>query len=128
MITPVIILLRAVLMLALLAAGTVPQGMMRASDGDGMRMVICTDDGPREMLIAADGVVKPAPPQPDSEAEGHGMACLVISQAMPDHDPSCCAAQARRLRETTLVAHHHLLLPPATAPPRAQPRAPPMSV
>lgn len=128
MITHVIILLRAVLMLALLATGTVPQGMMRASDGDGMRMVICTDGGPRDMLITADGVATPAPPKPDSGAEGHGMACIVISQAMPDHDPPCCATPARLLRETALVAHRHLLLPPATAAPRAQPRAPPLSV
>lgn len=125
---PFIILLRAVLVLALLGTGTVPQGMMRAATGDGLRMVICTDGGLREVLIAADGTITPAGSQPDSDPDHGGMPCLVISQTMPDHAPALCPAPLPLPRDAALTHHHDLHLPPATAPPCAQPRAPPLSL
>lgn len=125
MITPFIILLRAVLVLALLGTGTVPQGMMRATTGDGLRMVICTDGGLREILVTPDGTVTPVDPHPENQTDDTAMSCLVVSPAMPDHDLSHGIPSLDTVRDAALVLCTVLNLPPAAALPGARPRAPP---
>ncbi|NIZ12986.1 hypothetical protein [Phaeobacter sp. HF9A] len=99
--------LRLLLLVALLFAGTVPAGMMpvSAADGDGMRLVLCTDEGPREVWLAADGTVTEAT---DSEDDGHrSYHCVQVSLftpdwALPDPEPL-----ATLLRPAERRAHRH---------------------
>ncbi len=69
-----------VLLLALTLAGTVPQGMMRAPDGVGQRLVLCTPDGPREIWMGEDGVARDHAPLP---AQNHETGkCLSVTLAL----------------------------------------------
>ena len=49
------LILRALLLLALLATMSVPNGFMRASGPDGMGRVLCTAEGPQEILLDPSG-------------------------------------------------------------------------
>lgn len=54
-------LILQMLLASLLLMATVPQGMMRIRGADGMRVVLCTSDGPSEIWIGTDGTPVDAP-------------------------------------------------------------------
>lgn len=68
------------LVLALFLSGIVPQGFMRATDGDGMAIVLCTTDGPSEVWLTADGELQDTAPVDNSSPET--LACLAITVAL----------------------------------------------
>lgn len=65
---------RTLLLLALVLLGTVPDGTMRQAGPDGIRLVLCTSDGTKEVWLTEDGDTVPV-----DEAEGKG----------GDHDRHC---------------------------------------
>jgi len=112
-----------ILLLALILAGTVPQGMMRVPDGVGQRLVLCTPDGPREIWMGEDGVARDHAPLP---AQNHETGkCLSVTLALTtvqgDFDALFEPAHFDRFRPDLTAPR------PATAPPqhRPQTRAPP---
>lgn len=117
-------LLSTLLLLALILAGTVPEGMMRVADESGQRLVLCTSDGPREIWMGADGVAQDRAPLPDQNRETG--KCLSVTLALAagqsDFGALAEAAQFDRFRPDLTAPR------PATAPPqhRPQPRAPPV--
>lgn len=58
---------RTLLLLALVLLGTVPDGTMRQAGPDGIRLVLCTSDGTKEVWLTEDGDTVPV-----DEAEGKG--------------------------------------------------------
>ena len=48
---------RALLMLALIGSVTVPDGFMRVSGPDGVRLILCTSAGVQEVLLTDAGEV-----------------------------------------------------------------------
>lgn len=83
-----LLILRSLLLIAILVAGTLPAGMMRvaADHGPGMRLVLCTDTGPQEVWMAQDGTVTPVKDEiPQDEAPTHGTPhCVQVSYFSPD--------------------------------------------
>src|SRR5690606_40255804 len=57
------------LLLSLVLSGIVPQGMMRAAGEDGVRLVLCTEEGPRDLWLSADGSVTGQAPLPESNQD-----------------------------------------------------------
>ncbi len=117
---------RVVLLVALIASGVVPQGMMRVAGAEGARLVLCTGEGPREIWMAADGSVSDEAPLPSTNHEVS--SCLAVSlslaglemPALPDFRP------AERAPEPVLPARG---LAPMRAPdPAHGARAPPRFV
>ncbi|MDV7270182.1 hypothetical protein RYZ20_04615 [Thioclava sp. A2] len=117
-------MLSGLLLLALIVAGSVPEGMMRVADGSGLRLVLCTPEGPREIWMDAKGVAHDRAPLPDQNHETG--KCLSVTMAF--------AAVQSDLGTLAEPAHFDRFRPdltaprPATAPPqhRPQPRAPPV--
>lgn len=67
----------ALVLLALFLGATVPKGMMQVADAGGMRLVLCTTDGPREMVLAEDGTIHEIPV---GNHDGSGDSpCLAVS-------------------------------------------------
>lgn len=116
--------LSGLLLLALVLAGTVPQGIMRVADGAGQRLVLCTPDGPREIWMGADGVAQDNAPLPAQNRETG--KCLSVTLALVavqgDLGTTAEPAQFDRFRPDLTAPR------PAAAPPqhRPQPRAPPV--
>lgn len=73
-------MLRVLLLVALTVAGSVPQGLMRTARADGMELVLCTPDGPKELWMTADGEIHED--QPTHEEEHSGPKCLNVTLAM----------------------------------------------
>lgn len=73
-------ILRVLLLVALIVAGTVPQGLMRMARADGIELVLCTPDGPQDLWITADG--ENHEDQPTQEEEHPGPKCLNVTLAM----------------------------------------------
>ena len=93
-------LLRLLILLALMLTGTVPAGMMRHADEDGIRLVLCTSDGVKEVLLNEDGSTAPAAAK---DGQDNGMPephCVQVVLAtteapsrLPDRHglaPGCC--------------------------------------
>ncbi len=74
---------RSVLLLALLLAGMVPDGMMRQAGPDGMRLVLCTADGVQEVWLSEDGEAVPVEPNQSGDAahQPHCVQVNLIAQA-----------------------------------------------
>lgn len=73
-------MLRILVLVALMVAGTVPQGLMRMARADGMELVLCTPEGPKELWMTADGEVHED--RPTHEEEHSGPKCLSVTLAM----------------------------------------------
>jgi len=87
-------LVRIVSLVALLIGGTVPTGMMRISQaGEGLRMVLCTPEGPKEFWLAEDGNVAPISDTRPQDGKDHApSACVQITlmgldRVSPGPDP-----------------------------------------
>lgn len=72
------ILARTLLLLALLLAGMVPDGMMRQAGADGMRLVLCTSDGAQEVWLSEDGRATPVDPDQDGKT-AHKPHCVQVN-------------------------------------------------
>ena len=92
---------RALLLLALLSCGTVPSGMMRAGLVDGMRLVLCTSDGPQEVWLTGDGRTNPVEDRDTGHDQSH---CVQVSISSVDLTPPQPAAIAFDLRAADLVS------------------------
>jgi len=73
-------MLRILLLVALMVAGTVPHGLMRMARADGIKLVLCTPDGPKELWMTADGEIHED--QPTHEEEHSGPQSLNVALAM----------------------------------------------
>jgi len=73
-------ILRVLLLVALMVAGTVPQGLMRVARADGIELVLCTPDGPKDLWMTADGNIHED--QPTHEEEQSRPKCLSVALAM----------------------------------------------
>jgi hypothetical protein len=69
--------------------------MMRAAGEDGVRLVLCTEEGPRDLWLSADGSVTGQAPLPESNQEVG--KCLAVTQAI-------AAVQAAFLADATRTA------------------------
>nr|WP_245216484.1 hypothetical protein [Sagittula salina] len=74
---------RALLLVALLGTATVPSGFMRASGPGGMRLVLCTPDGPQEVWLTEAGEVVPVDDRQDHDPP----QCIQVSVAGTDMPP-----------------------------------------
>lgn len=113
------------LFLALLLSGTVPQGFMRATDGDGMAIVLCTTDGTSEVWLSENGEIQDEAPVDGTSSEQSG--CLAITVAL-----TAIQGAFGTLGQTIEFAPFRMVLvdrrgPIAPVTPR-QTRAPPITI
>lgn len=69
---------RTLLLLSLLLAGMVPDGMMRQAGADGMHLVLCTADGVQEVWLSEDGKTTPVDPDQDGKT-AHKPHCVQVN-------------------------------------------------
>lgn len=72
------LLLQSLLLIALALMATVPSGMMRIKGDGGMRLVLCTGDGPQEVWLDARGI----PSTPEHE-DHHSPRCVQVHLTAP---------------------------------------------
>jgi hypothetical protein len=113
-------LMQGLLLIALVLMASVPQGMMRAASADGMVLVLCTGEGPKELRIDAQG--NPVDP---GDGETDALPCLAVTQglAAPGVWPALAARDAEfsHFRPVVRAGLHR----PAAEPRLNGPRAPP---
>ncbi|MFN6951118.1 MAG: hypothetical protein ACK4NE_00785 [Albidovulum sp.] len=111
-------------LISLVLTAVVPQGMMRVADGDGVRLLLCTEDGPREIWLGSgEG---PSEPVPVSDDNRESTKCLAVTICL-------AAVQAETLSDAGLAdfARFRPVLTSAFWPgfavdPSRAPRAPPV--
>lgn len=115
----------AVLVLALTLAGIVPQGMMRVAGDDGSRLVLCTEEGPRDLWLGPEGLLSDRAPLPEKDHELG--KCLAVNYAFAAVQVETLAdvgrAKFARFRPVLTSAHW----PGFSVDPARAPRAPPVS-
>lgn len=114
-------MLLTVLLWSLLPAGVMPTA---GADG-GVKLVLCTGDGPLTVTLAPDGTPRPVLPD-DSDRQARQQCPWAAAQAVSaiaptSFSPFVRVATATRRRRPALAALPH----PARPRPRQQPRAPP---
>lgn len=117
------LLLRSLLLIALALMATVPSGMMRIKGDGGMRLVLCTGDGPQEVWLDARGI----PSTPEHE-DHHSPRCVQVHLTAPVPGFVPVVAQAELQRQSLAVAGRnqiHARLPFVW---QSGPRAPPVSI
>lgn len=114
---------RALLLLALLGTMSVPSGFMRASGPEGMVLVLCTPDGPQEIMLDPSGN-----PVRDTGSDDTAAAC-VLSGVVPVLVPALALIRTEGVSHMVRPWRHRHQVS-ARAPPRraATPRAPPVPV
>lgn len=116
-------LMQGLLLIALVLMASVPQGMMRATSADGMVLVLCTGEGPKELRIDAQG----NPVETPGDDETDALPCLAVTQglAAPGVWPALAARDAEfsHFRPVIRAGLHR----PAAQPRLNGPRAPPYS-
>lgn len=117
--------LTSLLLLALALSAVVPQGMMRVADAGGMRLVLCTPEGPREIWMGADGQVQDRAPLPAQNQEPG--KCLLVAAALgtgqQGHVSLAQPAQFERFRPDLTAPH----ATPVALRHTPETRAPPVS-
>lgn len=116
-------LLWPLLLVSLLLMATVPQGMMRIGGADGMRVVLCTSDGPTEIWLGADGT-----PIDEPEHEQSAPHCVQVQAADLDaHVHTAVLRDANFIHSVLVRARDQIA---ARTPPvnQAGPRSPPAFV
>ncbi|MEY8879988.1 hypothetical protein [Donghicola sp. XS_ASV15] len=117
------LILRALLLLALLATMSVPNGFMRASGPDGMILVLCTAEGPQEILLDPSGNQVP-----DTGSEDAAAAC-VLSGIVPTLVPTLALTRTEGAAHMVCPWPQRHQVSARTPPHRAAtPRAPPVPV
>jgi len=95
------LLLRFVLLLGLVLTGTVPDGMMRqAGPEGGLRLVLCTPDGTKEVWLTEDGETVPveAASEEGGSHDGGKPHCVQVALASQDAPPPLAEARVLELR------------------------------
>ena len=118
------LIIRALLLLALFGTATVPDGFMRSAAPDGLRIVLCMEDGPREVWLTEAGEVVPVDDHQDHD-QPH---CIQVSVAGTDLPPHFGAlirlplwptappqADDQRATAQTNPNHHRARAPPLPA-------------
>ncbi|MET4104303.1 hypothetical protein ABIE58_003754 [Roseovarius sp. MBR-78] len=113
---------RALLLLALLGTGSVPEGMMRAGGADGMRLVLCTTDGPQEAWLTDDGRTIPVEDHDTDHDQPH---CVQVSIGSVDLTPPQPVALGLDLRPADLGGHDRGAPTRQRVPSHNRARAPP---
>lgn len=101
-------LVRMLLLIGLMLAATVPEGMMRANGPDGLQMVLCTVDGPRDMVLLPDGTLSEVPVT-QGDAGGGCIAVIAAFDGVQDRSlptPSAIAFPNPLAVNTDDVATH----------------------
>lgn len=124
------LLLRCALLLALLLLGTVPDGMMRKAGPEGLRLVLCTEDGVREVWLTEDGDTVPVE---ESERGDHDSArgkphCVQVALASQDVPPPLAAGRVGTLRPVERAQPPHQVRHRQIADHARRTRAPPVSL
>lgn len=114
------------LLLALFLSGTVPQGFMRAADGGGIAMVLCTTDGATEVWLSADGEILDEAPSDHSSSEMADCLAVSLSLAMVQSWFSALVHVAEFAPYHATFIDRRRALVAALTP--LQPRAPPIPV
>ncbi|WP_323786459.1 DUF2946 family protein [Thalassovita sp.] len=122
------LLARTLLVLALVLLGTVPDGMMRQSGPDGIRLVLCTSDGTKEVWLTDDGGTTPVREEDGQGGDGHKPHCVQVSLAVQSAAPPLAEPNAQELVFCELALPTHQVLRRQTAGGAARARAPPVSV
>ncbi|WP_347312246.1 hypothetical protein [Defluviimonas sp. SAOS-178_SWC] len=117
-------LLPALLVLSLWLSGVVPQGMMRVAGGDGTRLMLCTEDGPRDIWMGVDGTLREQGPLPERNHEVG--KCLAVTLALMGAQSDATGLH-RPAEFSAFVPGHSAARPVLEAAWRpAQPRGPPI--
>ncbi|MFV0490389.1 MAG: DUF2946 family protein [Pseudorhodobacter sp.] len=116
--------LRLFLLIALMLSGSVPPGMMRIADGDGMRLVLCTTEGAQEVWLAEDGSTTPFGNVDESQTQDRPN-CVQVNLHAPGwlQVQPVPATRRERLMQPPRPAHQ-ISHRPASARPQLS-RAPP---
>lgn len=75
------VFLTGLLFVALILSGSVPQGMMRSAGADGMRLVLCTPDGPRDVWMTPAGDIRDTGSLPGRNHETGKCLAVTLSLA-----------------------------------------------
>ena len=116
------------LLLALIQLATMPDGMMRQAGPAGIRLVLCSDDGLREVWLGEDGEITPVGEADASDgAPPHRRRphCVQVALSLPEAAPPIPSLRRDRLAFATLARRPHQI---AARPPGGtarHPRAPP---
>lgn len=119
-------LVRTVLLLALLVAGTVPDGMMRHAGEGGVRLVLCTGDGVKEVWLNADGSTAPAETEDGKNNGTPEPHCVQVVLAAADAAPILPDWHGLDLRSGDPALPGHQILHRQTAGDTRRSRAPPI--
>ncbi|EBA08010.1 DUF2946 family protein [Sagittula stellata] len=120
---------RALLLLGLIGTSVVPTGFMRVSGPEGIRLVICTGDGPQEITVDASGAPIPDDDTGDAPDEDHRSASCILSGLVPTLVPDLTVVRLKgAAHRVNLWRREHQIL--ARGPPLriAAARAPPRPV
>ncbi|WP_366846999.1 hypothetical protein [Pseudophaeobacter sp.] len=116
-------------MLALIGSATVPNGFMRASGPQGLRLVLCTSAGKQEVWLTDTGDIIPVEdttPSHDAPVSHHDASCVQVSVAGTDAPPSVGEWIRLRLIATTTLRSAAPLPTSSHSPRRHRTRAPPL--
>ena len=125
------LLLRITLLLGLVLLGTVPDGMMRKAGADGIRLVLCTGDGTREVWLTEDGETIPVEDGHDNghtDGTGRRPHCVQVTLASQDAPPPAPADRLLTLRPVERAQPLHQILYRQIADDTRRTRAPPVSL
>ncbi|WP_373050960.1 hypothetical protein [Thalassovita aquimarina] len=102
-----LLLSRTLLVLALVLLGTIPDGMMRQAGADGVRLVLCTSHGPKEVWLREDGSTIPAADEAGRENGRDAPHCVQVSLGSQNALPTLAApgVRASLSDQQTLTGH-----------------------
>ncbi|SNZ07574.1 hypothetical protein [Cohaesibacter gelatinilyticus] len=73
------VLLTQILLISMLVLGGLPQGVMEVSDSDGVRIVICTGNGPLDLWQQLDGTVSEQMPEQEQSERSHDCINVLVA-------------------------------------------------
>lgn len=119
-------LLLIALLLGLVLHGTVPDGMMRqAGPEGGLRLVLCTPEGTKEVWLTEDGEAVPVETG-GHDSTGHKPHCVQVALTFHDAPPPLGAPHPFILRPADLPRRSHQVLHRQVAGDARRSRAPPV--
>ncbi|CUH65490.1 hypothetical protein TG4357_01893 [Thalassovita gelatinovora] len=123
-----LLLARPLLVLALVLLGTVPDGMMRHAGPDGIRLVLCTSSGTKEVWLTEDGSTIPVGEKQDQGGDPHAPHCVQVSLTTQNAAPPLAEPVAFALGFCDLALPTDQILNRQTAGGATRARAPPVPV
>lgn len=114
------------LLFALVLSGSVPQGYMQSTNGDGMAIVLCTTNGPIEVWQTAQGEVMDAAPADHSSTDIADCLAITLSLVLVQSRFEALAQPVEfSPYHTTFIDRRGALISARTP---LQPRAPPVLI